>query len=410
MTQPEMPAGAPTNYDPTVKDWAIADAAEYKNLDGIEKSADGDDAKASFASVGVGAWHNLGVVTTEQVTAEQLLVMANADYEVFLTPSFAKLTRPMLDKAGNPVTIPGTDEPMTETIEAEDPNKRHICRFHPTTAALQVLGTSSPKYVPISNRDHFINFANAILDVAEPTVSTCGVLYDGKQAFMSWRLPKGVLVDGQSGDGADLWLLAHTSHDLSAPLTCAIVPVRPVCRNTIRVGLKKMRSKWTVKHTANAKLSLEAARTALKISYEYADEWMDLMEQLAATPVSVDEFDTMIAAMWGPGEDASKIAETVWEPKREKLVHLFTEAPTAGGLNGWGALNAVGEWCDWNSKAPAAAKFQTDSGAGGADGYRFWRSMNDEKSVTQPKIDILFPLAEKAGYDTKQLVSAAARI
>lgn len=384
MTQPGQPG-----YDPTINDWGTTyDAAENPLKHGIDESVPG----GAFAAVRDPAWHRLGKVHEGQVTASTLLVSAYADYPVFLVDDYAIRMVPVLAGDGKPMMV--GDKPFLKEERALDPYKKKICRMHPHTGALQVLGTSSPTYQPITNRELFVDFADMLIDAAEPTVSTCGVLYDGRQAFMSFKLPGSVTVGDE--DASELWLVAHTSHDLSRPATVAIVPIRTVCQNTLRVGLTQARSRWSIKHTKNAKLVLQQAKESLKLGYKYADEWVDVMEKLAMEELTTTGFDQLITDLWGPDEDASKRALDSWDERRGKLLHLFKDAPTAAGQTAWGGLNAVGEFCDWETKV-AAKSFAAESGTGGDDALRFWRSLDGEKSVTTPKTDMLHALVKKIG-------------
>jgi hypothetical protein len=223
-----------TLYDPTkdqtVTGWGTQyDIAENRVQHGIDQTG----GVAAFASVRAPAWHNLGVTFDHQVTAEELLVAAHADYDVLKVPDYAHHEVPVLGANGQPIMMPdvnGERTPMMMTQHVEDPNVRKLIRQHPVTKQWQVLGTCGPNYQVVTNREAFLGFGDAIVDVAEPNAAACGVLFEGKQAFMCWKLPKDVLVGGV--DASQLWMLVRTSHDLSTPLTGAITLLRTVCQNT----------------------------------------------------------------------------------------------------------------------------------------------------------------------------------
>lgn len=377
--------------DPTVSNWggSAYDRAENNVTHNIDESVPG----GAFASVRAPGWHNLGTVHDKQVSASELLTSAYADYEVFKSPDFAHVERPWLNANGTPVMI--GDVAQTTIVQVEDKAKRKLCRIHPTSGEIQVLGTCSPSYQPVNNREAFVGFGDALIDVAEPNVSTCGVLYEGRQAFMCWKLPKGIEVGGV--DAMEWWLLVHTSHDLSRPLTAAITPLRTVCQNTVRWNLARAKSRWSIKHTANAKLALTEARTALKLSYQYTDEWDRIAEELVATPLMPSVFDRIITENFGPGEDAGKKAQENWEDKRTQLIYLFAKADTQANVRNtaWAGVQAIGEFCDWMT--PVKPQTVKVGGWANADGYRFWRSLDEEKTVTRPKKAALRMMADYAG-------------
>lgn len=377
MTQPGQPG-----YDPTISDWASKyDVAEGPNH-GIDETVTG----GAFASVRNPAWHRLGVVFEEQVSAETLLQAAYADYEVFHAPVATMVDVPVLSPSGEPIVI--DDKPLTREERSYDPTKRNICRRHPETGELQILGQSAPGYKLRSNREVFVEFADKLIDTAHPNVSTAGVLYGGRQAFMSWQLSNEILVNGE--DAAELWLMAHTSHDGSRPTTLAIVPIRTVCQNTLRVGLAGAKTRWQIRHTRNSKLVITEVREALKLGYSYVEDWTSMATDLARSEITNNEFEKLITQAFGPKDDASKKALDAWDEKRTKLLATWGNSATTEGVRGtaWGAINTVTEYLDWGTKVQKNSfethvdgKLRVDD----ADGYRFWRSLDGDKSVEKPK-------------------------
>jgi phage/plasmid-like protein (TIGR03299 family) len=373
------------DYDPskdqTVQGWGGAGAFDVHESprpadSRIEEVAPGQH---SFAAVRAGGWHKLGTVFDEPVSAEKLLTTANADYDVFLLPDAAVVT----------------DTTTGATYTVNDPTKRKICRRHPVTGEIQVLGTSSPNYQVVSNRQAFIDFGDQIIDTAEPVAATCGVLYQGKRAFMCWRLPRDVKVGGV--DEVQLWMLVCHSHDLSQPLIAALTPLRTACANTERWNLRNSVWRWSMKKTANAQARLQDVREALKLSYAYADEMQELGDALLSSPMSVTAFDKIIAREFGPADDITeKRTLDAWDRKRGALIDLFAKADTQANIRGtaWAGLNAVGEYCDWSTRVQAGTA--AAAGFDNPDGYRFWRSIEAEKTVTNPKNAMLRAVREYA--------------
>jgi phage/plasmid-like protein (TIGR03299 family) len=367
-------------YDPTEADWGkTLDIAEGPN-----HGIDGD----SFAGRKP-AWHKLGTVYDPAehgaLSALKILQLANADYPVFTAPVIAKAEAPYQ---------PGSDLMVWKT--AVDPNLVNFCRLHPKTGELQIIGQGSKTKQTWDNKTIFVEFADKLIDVAEPTVSTCGVTRGGRSAFMCFKLPEGLLIGGE--DAVELWMTAYTSYDSKAPTQLIAAPLRTVCQNTLNYNLAHAVSRYVVKRTANAKLNLQQAREMLKMTYAYAERIKAVGNALVAQPMNANQFDTLVTKLWGPGDDATKLAQTKWTQRFDKLHALFTEAGTQAGIRNtaWGAVQAVTEFCDWEAKVDAkvAQRWQEN---GGADGYRFWRSMTGEKSVTKPKDDILDAVLEVFG-------------
>jgi phage/plasmid-like protein (TIGR03299 family) len=367
-------------YDPTVSDWGkTLDVAEGPN-----HGIDGD----SYAGR-QSAWHNLGTVYDPAVhgdlSALKILKLAKADYEVFTTPVVANALVPY-----------GPGSNLNVWKSATDPNLVNVCRINPATGELQIIGQGSPTKQLWNNKTIFVDFADALIDVAEPTVSTCGVIRDGRGAFMCFKLPKGLLIGGV--DAVELWMTAFTSYDSKAPTQLIAGPVRTVCQNTLRYNLKHSVARYTVKRTANAKLNIQQAREMLKMTWAYAEQIETVGNALVAQPMTANQFDRLVTRMWGPGDDAPKAALTQWTKRFDKLHHLFVAAGTQAGIRNtaWAGVQAVTEFCDWEAKVDDKVALRWADN-GGADGYRRWRSMTGEKSVTEPKDDILAAVMEVFG-------------
>lgn len=379
MTQPGQPG-----YDPTVSDWATRyDVAENPLLHKIDQSVTG----GAFASVRQPAWHGLGVVKAEQCTALELLQAASADFQIVRAPI---ITGPVEVEIGE---ING----VMQTVRYEsatDERMTNICRVHPESNTLQVLGQASSGYPLWTPREVLVGFGDAILGTAKPNVSTCGVLDGGRRVFMSFELPEDVTVGGMRDEAIRLWLVVHTSFDTNSPTYANITPIRAVCANTLRVGVLEQLAKYTIKKTRNADLQAAQARHALGLVPEFKEQLVDNAERLLQVKVSTDLFADIIRRNWGPGEDADKRVVKIWEEKENQLVGLFTSASTQANVRGtaWGALQAVTEYCDWFTKVNSAKGLTASE----LDARRFRRSIEGEKSVTDPK-DLMF----------KQLVALA---
>jgi phage/plasmid-like protein (TIGR03299 family) len=359
--------------DATVDGWGTAkDIGERAMQDGIEKNADGT---ASFAAVRHKGWHNLGTVFDKPTPALEMLQAANADYEVFLIEDMGVIR----NEAGDIIA------------SATDPRKRKTARRNPVTGELEILGTVAPTYPIFNNRESFVGFGDALTQLDAPNTASCGVLDNGRRAFMSWKLDKNILVGGL--DAADLWLMVSTSHDGSQPLRAAVTMVRTVCTNTCRWNWRNAVTKWSIKHTPNAKLAIADATESLKLSYAYAEQWEEMAEQMINAQLSADKFAQIIEENFGPGEDVKPATATKWEKKKDRLMELFTVADTQANCRNtaWAGLQAIGEFQDWDLKV-ATPGWETNP-----DGYRLLRSLDEEKTVHGPKQAAFQIFTEYAG-------------
>lgn len=363
-------------YDPTISDWGNKyDVAEGPNH-GIDETVTG----GAFASVRDAAWHKLGVVVDHQVTARELLRLAHCDFPIMRAPVTAELNMPI---------SPGSESYIRRT--AVDERRYNICRQHPETGDLQILGQASKDYPLWTPEDVLVGFGDSIIETGAPTVSTCGALDGGRQVFMSFELPQFIKVGGMTDEEIRIWLLVHTSFNQTAPTTASLVTIRSVCRNTIRAGLAASISQMKIKKTKNADLQAAQARTALGLVQPHMDEFQRRADALIETQLTTNAFINIIEKEFGPGEEPSKAAQTLWDDKKGKLVELFTDADTQANCRNtaWAGLNAVGEYVDWMTKVQK----------GQGDETRLKRSLFADKSTENPKAAMRRALFALAGLE-----------
>ena len=104
----------------------------------IEEYTDGT---AAFFTAREVAWHKLGTVTDNALTAEDALKTAYLDWEVF--------------KSELPVqtVVPAFSGQAMETIKFDD--KYMTYRYHPKTQKADALGVVGNRYTPVQNADAF---------------------------------------------------------------------------------------------------------------------------------------------------------------------------------------------------------------------------------------------------------------
>ena len=124
----------------------------------------------SFASHSEKAWHGLGQVVDNAMTAEEAINLANLDYEVYKTT-----IHPLVD--GMPNNGDAIEDKFA--IMRQDNNA--------------YLGLVGSRYEIVQNRDAF-GFFDAIVDSGEAIFETAGSLGKGERIFVTAKLPDDMLV------------------------------------------------------------------------------------------------------------------------------------------------------------------------------------------------------------------------
>lgn len=294
----------------------------------IEQFTDGT---AAFFSAREQAWHGLGTVTEGALTADEALKVAQLDWEVFKSED--PVATPVKDIDGNTFLLPMENKFLTY-------------RFHPKTQTPQALGVVGAIYEPWQNREAF-SFLNYLVDEFGAVFETAGSLNNGKQVFMTLKMPRTITV---GDDQIDLYIVAYNYHDGTGAFNVIATPIRVVCKNTLAWGIQAAKSSWSIRHTKGAKAEVQAARETLGFTFNYADEFEKEAATLLAQPMSEKGFNMFVDTLvpMPKDEDKTDRIEAKVQATRDSIKTLWV-APTQQSIKGtkWAALNAVVEWADW---------------------------------------------------------------
>lgn len=299
------------------------------------------DGKTAFVAYREPAWHQLGEVVQEELTAESAISKAMLDWTVELHPVQATV-----------LTDTGVN-----VIEIED--KFATVRKHPMKDTHDVLGVVGSRYTPIQNKQVF-SFLDALVD-GGAKYETAGSIDGGRKVFITMQMPEGILVDGQ--DKSDMYIFATTSHDGSFSLSVALTAVRVVCQNTWRMARRASAYKHTIRHTANSNKSIATAREVMKLSFEYGgflQEEADKLTKVSLTKDDVMDFNKLLfpypediaKKIYTPGatlDSREQAVLTKVDERRAQLFNLYQSSPGQVMLpeNGWRLYNSVTEWADY---------------------------------------------------------------
>lgn len=281
---------------------------------------------ASFASARENAWHRLGNVLPDAMTAEQALDAANlSNWDVRKLPLFTA------DEQG---------------VQIEVPDRYAVVRNNPVVPGrVDALGVVGDYYHPIQNEDHAA-FLNALVDESGAHFETAGALEGGRKVFISMKLPGYMEIGGC--DPVDTYLAAVNSHDGSLSFTTMATPVRIVCANTLGMAYQNHSHIVRLRHTSGAKNAVQRARETLELTFSYLDAFQAEAEQLINTTMTQSRFEQIISENFGAKDGASAGIVTKAERKLDEMASLFADAQTQAGIRdtAWAGFNALTEWAD----------------------------------------------------------------
>lgn len=258
-------------------------------------------------------WHGLGTVTEDVLTAKEAIVAAGLDWDVELRNIYVQTA----DKKSK-IVLPGNHAVVRMSDD-------------------RVLGTVKSRYVPFQNRDAFA-FADSLVDSGDAKYETAGSLRDGKVVFMSMKVPNGIAIDGDN-DPHDLYIMLLTSHDGSKAISVHVTVIRPVCMNTVTAAVRAAKHKWSMPHVSTIEGKLQEARDTLSLTFDYADSFVQMGNQLVSTKITDDQ---LVAILTDVLPKRPKTPDVI-----ESMMDLYHNSPTNGYTGtAWGGYNALTEYFD----------------------------------------------------------------
>lgn len=123
------------------------------------------------------------------------------------------------------------------------------------------LGIVKDRYTPVQNVDAF-NFFDGAIGKDKAIWQTAGFFGNGERIFVSAKLPKNILVNG---DPVENYLVFTTSHDGSSGVKILFTPIRVVCQNTLNAAIATSTNYVSFRHTKSVHGNLDIATEILGI-------------------------------------------------------------------------------------------------------------------------------------------------
>jgi phage/plasmid-like protein (TIGR03299 family) len=204
------------------------------------------------------------------------------------------------------------------------------------------LGIVGDQYRPLQNKEAFSYF-DAIVGEKGAHYTRAGSLDGGSRVWIMAKLPQSVKVAGV--DAVDSYLILHNTHDGSSSVRMDLMALRLVCSN----GLRRMVSEggFAVRHSAAMGQKLQAARTALRLSVESMDQFLEAADAMARKKLNAGIVEDFLN---GIGLAREQDESTRRENIRMDVLRLIEsgaghqQEPIRNSL--WTAVNAVTEYVD----------------------------------------------------------------
>lgn len=248
----------------------------------------------SFYSLKEVAWHGLGQIVAEAKTPEEVIRLANMDYEVALAPMFAnflpKNTGQVIQVDNGFICQVISPENGHIIEEVKIPKKGvKVPDIFATyrTDNFDVLGTVGSRYEPVQNTEAIDFIYNVcknsnVLTPSDVVIETAGVLGRGERIFVTAQLPTYELC----GDEMKKYILFTTSHDGSGSIQACFTDIRVVCNNTLNAALQNCSNMMRFKHTKNVANALDKGAMMMVKALQYTDEVKNIFNIANVKPVN----------------------------------------------------------------------------------------------------------------------------
>lgn len=228
------------------------------------------------------AWHGLGTVFTEPLTATEALEKADGDYEIITVP----LEYPEWLRTALEVQHKSTATKQFALVRQTKGNE-----------VATVFGTVGDRYTPMQNRD-IATILNPLSD--EWPVETVGLLAEGKTLFMSLDAGEGAVRKNGALDAIHQYFLVSNTHDKGRSLQIAFTPVRVVCQNTLMSGLSQAHLKASLPHLKGVKADFEFRVTLMAQMREAQRQVMENMQRLVDTDAARSDVKDILLSAYAP--------------------------------------------------------------------------------------------------------------
>lgn len=266
-------------------------------------------------------WTKLGALTDEPMTAEQAAKLGGLDFTVSLRP----IQRQLQDgtwaesKHRKMVTADDTDEEF-DVVSAD----YGILQYN---EAFDFLSAINPRFV------------------------AAGTLKNRRQGFMVVQLPDLPELDMLElpNDPHELYTVVRTSHDRTRAVECAVMPLRRRCMNELglRSFTQGVQQRWSVHHIGNVTEKLHSAEELVQRTKAYAAEFVNTANRLYGVAVDTDDARKILTRVL---RDTARRDETI-----DKILDMWATRESVGFVgSGWGLLNAVSEYFEWDRKGGTA--------------------------------------------------------
>jgi phage/plasmid-like protein (TIGR03299 family) len=228
----------------------------------------------AFATVREKAWHGLGVIVDNPMTAEEAIVQGGIDYTVEKHPMYV---------------YPNAAEPMSGKKVPDYFSTVRMDEYKP-------LGVVGSAYSVLQNRDAF-RFFDVLVSAGEAMYETVGALGRGERIFITAKLPQTVQV---ANDLIDLYVFLTHDHTGNRGVRVAFTPTRIVCNNTLNMAMLNAKHMISVRHVGDMSDAMKKAAEIMEKLAGMKERLVEVGERMALRKLTTSELYDLVMKVMVP--------------------------------------------------------------------------------------------------------------
>jgi len=311
----------------------------------------------AFNALNGDPWHRLGTPVNGNMTIDEALVAAKANFTVEKRPLTATVPGITIDDSGvtnTEVHVPVEGKIATVRDIPGETNENG-------EQAYQVLGVLGEGYHVIQNREA-LQYAYDIVGASDGAahLDTLGVLEGGAKLFTYVDLGELVIDPTGINDRIKRGLFGLWSHNGSVAMTYGFADTRVVCSNTVQMALNEADRLFKAKHTSRVEDRMKLAQGILGVSTDWAKSFENQAMELLKVPYTEDRFQRVLQRVFPVPGSATDRQKRNTEAVHTQVRGIFTNERNSKefGANGWTMYNAIVEYLDHGREAEEADRLR----------------------------------------------------
>lgn len=306
------------------------------------------EARFAFNKHNGDPWHRLGTPVDGCGSLDEMLVAAQANWEVALRPLFIQ------GADGSPIEVEDRRATVREEITFDEDG---------VNIDLTPLGVVSPHYAIEQNRSA-AEWALELVGASggDAVIDTMGVLRNGKELFIGVDLGTLVLDPDGIADAVKRYLIVRNSHDGTSALLAYPTNTRVVCWNTATMSFNaanRARQVHKVRHTSSIDDRKAQAVEAMGLAKTLGEMFAEQAFKMMGISGGHDVLDKVLTQVWAK-PDPAQVTERVmngWFDRREAIHAVYDSDTCVGGFgdSGWTVWNSITEYLDHGNRPRTTA-------------------------------------------------------